>query len=61
MLTNGELPTMVMIDSTVRLIPEVVGNADSIVEESHQRNLLEHPQYTRPREFRGKTVPDVLN
>ena len=59
-LTNGELPTMVMIDSTVRLIPEVVGNAHSIVEESHQRNLLEHPQYTRPREFRGKSVPDVL-
>ncbi|MBK0347540.1 tRNA (guanosine(37)-N1)-methyltransferase TrmD [Aerococcaceae bacterium zg-ZJ1578] len=59
-LTNGELPTMVMIDSTVRLIPDVVGNAHSIVEESHQRHLLEHPQYTRPREFRGKVVPDVL-
>ncbi|MGO3212188.1 MAG: tRNA (guanosine(37)-N1)-methyltransferase TrmD, partial [Ruoffia tabacinasalis] len=59
-LTNGELPTMVMIDSTVRLIPEVVGNAHSIVEESHQRKLLEHPQYTRPREYRGKSVPDVL-
>lgn len=59
-LTNGELPTMVMIDSTVRLIPQVVGNAESIVDESHQRHLLEHPQYTRPREFRGKTVPDVL-
>ncbi|MBF6625680.1 tRNA (guanosine(37)-N1)-methyltransferase TrmD [Aerococcaceae bacterium zg-BR9] len=59
-LTNGELPTMVMIDSTVRLIPDVVGNAHSIVEESHQRHLLEHPQYTRPREFRGKSVPDVL-
>lgn len=59
-LTNGELPTMVMIDSTVRLIPQVVGNAESIVDESHQRHLLEHPQYTRPREFRGKVVPDVL-
>lgn len=59
-LTNGELPTMVMIDSTVRLIPQVVGNAESIVDESHQRHLLEHPQYTRPREFRGKAVPDVL-
>lgn len=59
-LTNGELPTMVMIDATVRLIPEVVGNADSILNESHQRHLLEHPQYTRPREFRGKEVPDVL-
>lgn len=59
-LTNGELPAMVMIDATVRLIPEVVGNADSIVNESHQGNLLEHPQYTRPREFRGKKVPEVL-
>lgn len=59
-LTNGELPTMVMIDATVRLIPSVVGNADSIVEESHQNFLLEHPQYTRPRDFRGLSVPDVL-
>lgn len=59
-LTNGELPTMVMIDATVRLIPEVVGNAESIVNESHQSSLLEHPQYTRPREFRGKQVPEVL-
>lgn len=59
-LTNGELPTMVMIDATVRLIPAVVGNAESIVQESHQQNLLEHPQYTRPREFRESTVPDVL-
>lgn len=59
-LTNGELPTMVMVDATVRLIPEVVGNADSIVNESHQNNLLEQPQYTRPREFRGQEVPEVL-
>lgn len=59
-LTNGELPTMVMIDSTVRLIPNAVGNAESIVEESHQRSLLEHPQYTRPRDFRGQVVPEVL-
>lgn len=59
-LTNGEMPTMVMIDATVRLIPDVVGNAHSIVEESHQRSLLEHPQYTRPREFRDMSVPEVL-
>lgn len=59
-LTNGEMPTMVMIDATVRLLPDVLGNAHSIVEESHQRHLLEHPQYTRPRAFRGKTVPDIL-
>ena len=59
-LTNGELPAMIMIDATVRLIPEVLGNAESIVGESHQRSLLEHPQYTRPRDFRGMTVPDIL-
>lgn len=59
-LTNGEMPTMVMIDATVRLIPDVLGNAHSIVEESHQRYLLEHPQYTRPRVFRDKEVPEVL-
>lgn len=59
-LTNGEMPAMVMIDATVRLIPDVLGNAHSIVEESHQRYLLEHPQYTRPREFRGMSVPDIL-
>lgn len=59
-LTNGELPTMVMIDATVRLIPEVVGNEESIVNESHQNSLLEYPQYTRPADFRGMKVPDVL-
>lgn len=59
-LTNGEIPAMVMIDATVRLIPKVLGNAHSVVEESHQRSLLEHPQYTRPREFRGQEVPEVL-
>lgn len=59
-LTNGELPTMVMIDATVRLLPDVLGNAESIVGESHQRSLLEHPQYTRPREFQGMEVPEVL-
>lgn len=59
-LTNGEMPAMVMIDATVRLIPQVLGNAHSIIEESHQRKLLEHPQYTRPRVFRDKEVPEVL-
>ena len=59
-LTNGELPTMVMIDATVRLIPGVVGNEASIVHESFQVPLLEHPQYTRPLEFRQQVVPDVL-
>lgn len=59
-LTNGELPAMVMIDAVVRLIPQVVGNAESIETESHRHALLEHPQYTRPREFRGAAVPDIL-
>lgn len=59
-LTNGELPAMVMIDATVRLIPEVVGNAESIETESHRHALLEQPQYTRPRDFRGAKVPDIL-
>lgn len=59
-LTNGEMPAMVMIDATVRLIPEVLGNQASIVQESFQRDLLEHPQYTRPREYRGMEVPEVL-
>ena len=59
-LTNGELATMVMIDATVRLIPEVVGNSESILHESHQTHLLEYPQYTRPKSFRGREVPEIL-
>ncbi|AXY25697.1 tRNA (guanosine(37)-N1)-methyltransferase TrmD [Suicoccus acidiformans] len=59
-LTNGELATMVMIDATVRLLPEVLGNDEGTVQESHQRSLLEYPQYTRPREFRGMEVPETL-
>lgn len=59
-LTNGEIPTMAMIDATVRLIPEAIRNHQSIQEESHQSSLLEYPQYTRPANFRGKEVPEVL-
>ncbi len=59
-LTNGELATMVMIDATVRLLPQVVGNEESIIEESHQAGLLEHPQFTRPRSYRGLEVPETL-
>lgn len=59
-LTNGEIPTMLMVDATVRLIPEVVGNEESIVQESHQNSLLEYPQYTRPQSYRGMEVPEVL-
>lgn len=59
-LTGGELAAMCVIDSTVRLIEQAVGNEESIVSESYSTGLLEYPQYTRPRDFRGKTVPDVL-
>ena len=59
-LTGGELPTMSMIDATVRLLPGILGNAASPVEESFSHGLLEYPQYTRPQEFCGLSVPDVL-
>lgn len=59
-LTGGELGAMVMIDATVRLIPEVLGNKLSAVGDSHSTGLLEHPQYTRPAVFNGMEVPNVL-
>ena len=59
-LTGGELPTMSMIDATVRLIPGILGNDASPVEESFAHGLLEYPQYTRPEDFEGKKVPQVL-
>lgn len=59
-LTGGELPAMVMIDSISRLVPGVLNNDDSAVFESFHSNLLEYPQYTRPKEFMGRSVPDVL-
>ena len=58
-LTGGELPAMVLIDSVSRYIEGVI-NEESIEEESFSTNLLEYPQYTRPEEFRGRKVPDVL-
>jgi len=59
-LTGGELPAMVLVDSIVRLIPGVLGNKKSLQFESFQGNLLEYPQYTRPANFRGMKVPEVL-
>lgn len=59
-LTGGELAAMVMIDATVRLLPEVLGNQLSAQEDSHATGLLEYPQYTRPRVFRDQAVPDIL-
>jgi tRNA (guanine37-N1)-methyltransferase len=49
-----------MLDATVRLLPGVLGNAESVVDESHSNGLLEHPQYTRPAEWRGREIPEVL-
>lgn len=59
-LTGGELGAMVMIDATVRLLPDVLGNETSAQTDSHSTGLLEHPQYTRPAEFEGMKVPEVL-
>ncbi|MGX7148983.1 tRNA (guanine-N(1)-)-methyltransferase [Enterococcus sp. DIV0840] len=59
-LTGGELGAMVMIDATVRLLPDVLGNKLSAQTDSHSTGLLEHPQYTRPAEFKGMSVPEVL-
>lgn len=59
-LTGGELAAMVVVDSIVRLLPGVLGNEDSPVLDSFSTRLLEHPHYTRPAEFRGMRVPDVL-
>lgn len=59
-LTGGELGAMVVIDSVVRLLPGVLGNESSAPEDSFSNGLLEHPHYTRPADFRGMKVPDVL-
>ena len=59
-LTGGEIPAMVITDAVIRLIPGVVGKAASLVAESFEDGLLEGPQYTRPANFRGLKVPDVL-
>ena len=59
-LTGGELPALVMMDAISRLVPGVLNNEDSAEFESFHDNLLEHPHYTRPVEYRGSRVPDVL-
>ena len=59
-LTGGEIAAQAMIDATVRLIPGVLGNEASTEEESHSNGLLEHPQYTKPAEWNGRPIPDVL-
>lgn len=59
-LTGGELASMVVTDAVCRLLPAVLGNADSAKNETFSDNMLEFPQYTRPADFRGMKVPDVL-
>lgn len=59
-MTGGELAAQVVIDATVRLLPGVLGNDASTEEESHSNGLLEHPQYTRPADWMGRPIPDVL-
>ena len=59
-LTNGALAAMVVVDATARLVPGVLGHADSAKDESFSNGWLEYPQYTRPAEYRSMTVPEVL-
>jgi len=59
-LTGGELAALILIDAVSRLIPDVLGNPESTLGESFSHNLLEYPQYTRPAEYKGWMVPDVL-
>lgn len=59
-LTGGELPALILIDAVARLLPGVLGDPDGAYDDSHASGLLEYPHYTRPAEFRGWKVPDVL-
>ncbi|HET8595273.1 MAG TPA: tRNA (guanosine(37)-N1)-methyltransferase TrmD [Intrasporangium sp.] len=59
-LNGGEVAVLAIVEAVARLIPGVIGNAESLVEESHEDGLLEYPIYTKPREWRGRSVPDVL-
>jgi tRNA (guanine37-N1)-methyltransferase len=59
-LTGGELPALVVAEAVTRLLPGVLGNERSLAHESLEKGLLKHPQYTRPQEFKGLRVPDVL-
>jgi len=59
-LSGGEIPALVLIEAVTRLLPGVVGRAESIEQDSFEDGILDHPHYTRPREFRGMEVPEVL-
>lgn len=59
-LTGGELPAMIVVDAVARMLPGVLGSSESAPHDSFYNGLLEYPQYTRPREYNGMTVPDIL-
>jgi tRNA (guanine37-N1)-methyltransferase len=59
-LTGGELPALILIDAVTRLIPGALGDPDGAMDDSHATGLLEYPHYTRPPDFRGWKVPEVL-
>ena len=59
-LSGGEPAALVVLDAVIRLLPGVMGSAESEIEESHENGLLEYPHYTRPVEWEGRTIPDVL-
>lgn len=59
-LLGGEVAALAIVEATARLLPGVLGNEQSVADESHAGGLLEYPQYTRPEEFRGEKVPDIL-
>jgi tRNA (guanine37-N1)-methyltransferase len=59
-LTGGELPAMVLIDAVSRFVPGVVGSQENVLEDSITSGLLQHPLYTRPAEYRGMAVPEIL-
>jgi tRNA (guanine37-N1)-methyltransferase len=59
-LTGGDLPAQMLVEATVRLLPGLLGNSDSAREESFEDGLLEHPLYTRPRQFEGRDIPEIL-
>lgn len=59
-LTGGEIPALIVIDAVARLLPGVLGDPDGAADDSHASGLLEYPHYTRPPEFRGESVPEVL-
>ncbi len=59
-MTGGEVAAMALLESVVRLLPGILGESSSTVEESHAGGLLEYPHYTRPREFEGRNIPDIL-